>query len=527
MVNSDKIEKVYITNRELPGTSSTQEGHLEVAIHGPRLPFGSVHCESLTPIFQTDSVYGINSSEALATSGRSIAGAGTGATSGANGMFKCNTGTTSYSFATIQSRRRLRYRPGQGTVGRFSALFSAPVASSIVVAGFGTSESGFYFGYNGTSFGVLHVTGGVRELQTMTITTASTATNDYVVTLPNGTTANVTATNNSSTARTAYEISRGTFPGWDAWSRGSTVLFLSNSAGPVTGTFSLAQTGAGSPAAATVAETTAGVASTDTWVAQSSWNGDKLDGTGYSGITLDPSKGNVFQIGMQYLGFGCVTMSVETVTPDGNNPDFVVAHTFRFPNARTTPHVSNPSFPFTMAAYSAGSTTDVSVSVGSFGGFTEGQKRLTGPRMSYFNTSGVTSSTSAYTPIFTVRNDRVYGGKANQSVVNLLSVGGVAKSTTGITSFFVIRNANLTAGNPNFTSYATTSCTYTDTAATACTFATNDQVVWTGTVAGDGSFVFPFSDDVTLQPGESITIAVRSVTSTATCVGQLNTREDQ
>lgn len=513
-------------NGTVRNISSTSEGHIEVAIHAPRLPFGSVHTEELSPVFQTDAVYGINTSQTIATTG--IVGAGTtsGTATGTGNLFTVSTGTTALSFATIQSRKRLRYRAGQGVVGRTAGLFSTPAANAIQVLGFGSSETGFYFGYNGTSFGVLHSTGGVREIQTLTVSTASTATNNYVVTL-DGIATTVTATNNGSTTMTAYEISKGTYPGWSATQRGATVVFLANDVGNKTGTFSLAQTGAGTPAAGTFAETLAGVAATDTWVPQASWNGDKLDGTGASGYTIDPQKGNVYQIGVQYLGFGTVTMEVEVTTADGNNADYVAVHTFKFPNTLTTPHSKNPSFPFTMAASSAGSTTNVSVSVGSFGGFIEGHKVLTGPRMTYFNTTAITSSTSAYTPIFTIRNERVYNGRANQSVVNLLSLGGAAKSNTGLTSFYLIRDATLSAGTPNFKAHSTTSCTYVDTAATACTFSNNEQVIWTGTVSTDGSFVFTFSDDITLQPGETVTLAVRSVSATATCVGQLNTREDQ
>ena len=500
----------------------TPEGHLETALHGPRLPFGSVDVAELIPEFQTDAVYGVNTSMVTATTD------GTGGSAAASGgMFTASTGgTTAGYFGAIQSRKRLRYRAGQGVVGRFTALFSTPQTNATLVAGVGTAEAGFYFGYNGTSFGVLHSTGGVREIQTLTVTTASTATNNYVVTL-NSVAFNVAATNNNNTARTAYEISQGTFTGWKAEAIGSTVVFVSDSVGNKAGTFSLAQTGAGTPAAGSFAETLAGAATTDNWVAQASWNGDKLDGTGPSGITLNPAKGNVYQIDIQYLGFGSVVMKVE-VQQGSNNPDFVVAHTFAFPNTRTTPHITQPSFPFTMSAYNtgaAGGTT--SVSCGSFAGFIAGSKRLHGPRMSYFNTSAVTSSTSAYTPIFTVRNSRLFAGRANQSVINLLSFGGVAKSANGITSFFAIRNATLSTGNPNFAQYATTSCSYLDSAATACTFSTNDQVVFTATIAGDGNFLFQFEDDITLQPGESITLAVRSITATATCVGQLNTREDQ
>jgi hypothetical protein len=506
----------------------TAEGHVEVAIHGPRLPFGSLHSEKLTPIFQSDAVYGLNSTEVVATTGFS-AGAGptSGTNTGTSNLFKCSTGTTQYSFATIQSRKRLRYRAGQGLVGRFAGYFTGAVANSILVAGFGHSESGVFFGFNGTSFGILTSTGGVRAVHTLTVTTASTATNNYNVVLNGATAVNVTATNNGSTVATAYEISRGTYPGWKAFQRGSTVIFLADSVGARGGSYTLTQTGAGTPAAGTYATTTAGVAATDTWVAQANWNGDKCDGSGPSGYTIDPTKGNVYEIGIQYLGFGAISFKVEAVSAGNNNAEWITCHTIKFPNTSTSVSQSNPSFPFTMAAYSAGSTTDCSVSIGSFAGFIEGEKKLTGPRLTYFNTTAVTSSTSAYTPIFTVRNDLTYASRANQAVINLLSASGATKSTTGLTSFFLIRNATLSAGVPNFASYATVSCSYTDVAATACTFTTNDQVIWSATVAQDGQFIFAFSDEVTLQPGETVTLAVRSVTATATCVGQLNTREDQ
>ena len=91
-------------------------GHMEVAVHGPLLPFGSVHTEKMTPVFQVDSVYGINPQQMTATTGRAIAGASSATTSGLNNVFKVATGTTSYSFATLQTRKRLRYRAGQGII---------------------------------------------------------------------------------------------------------------------------------------------------------------------------------------------------------------------------------------------------------------------------------------------------------------------------------------------------------------------------------------------------------------------------
>ena len=511
-------------NQQIP-LQSTPEGHLEVAIHGPINPFGSVHTESLTPVFQSDAVYGVNQFEVTTATGLAVgSGANSAAATASANYFVASTGTTQYSFASLQSRRRLRYRAGQGVVGRFAGRFSAPAANSIVVAGFGTAESGVYFGYNGTSFGILHSTGGVREIQTLTVTTASTATNNYVVTLPSGQAVNVTATNNNSTIKTAYEISRGTYPGWKAEQRGSTVVFIADSVGPKAA-ISFAQTGAGTPAAVTVAETVAGVAGTDTWVPQTSWNGDKLDGSGYSDFTLDPSKGNVYQIGFQYLGAGPIFCSVEVPAIDGNNATWVLVHTFNFPNSLTSTTLSQPSFPFTMSAYSAGSTTDVSVRISSFAGFIEGKMRLTGPRMTYTDTSTAVSTTSYYA-LLTIRNDRVFSGRANQSVIHLLSFGGAHDDTTPVT-LFLIRNATL-VGTPNFTQHSATSSTYVDTAATTCTFTDNEQVVFSLPLGASGNGLVDFGDDVTLQPGETITIAAQAVFGTATyTIASLNTREDQ
>ena len=518
-------------NGEVDYIPITQEGHVETEIHGPLNPFGSVHTENQLPIFQTDAVYGINAQEAVPTTGLGYdpgvapPAANSGSVTAANNLFTCATGTTAYSFGTLQSRKRLRYRPGQGVIGRFTALWSAPVASSTVVAGYGSGESGFFFGYSGTTFGILHSTGNVREIQTFTVSANTSTGGSATFTLADKQIV-VTLATAATTTLTANNIAAQTFPGWSVEARGATVVFLANSVGNKTGTFSITL-GTAVGTAGSFAETLAGSSNADTFIAQADWNGDKCDGTGASGFILDPTKGNLFQIGIAYLGFGPIVFSIMQTSSDGNNADYAVVHTINIPNSRTSVHSNQPSFPFTMAAYSAGSTTDVSISVGSFAGFTEGQKKLTGPRMTYFNTAAVTSSTSAYIPIFSVRNDFVYATRANQAIVNLLSVGGSANGNANSSTLFVmIRNATLT-GPVSWAAWASTSCTYADTGATGCSFSNNNQIIWTGSVSQAGNFVFAFVDDVTLQPGETVTFAVRSVTATSACIGSMNTREDQ
>lgn len=495
----------------------TSEGHLETAIHGPLLPFGAVHTENMTPIFQADAVYGLNSQLTKETTG------GSGTASTVDSSFVCSTGATVFSQATIQSRKRLRYRAGQGSIVRFTGRFTPPVANSYQVIGMGHPEDGYFFAYQGTDFGILHSSRGVREIQTLTINGASTTAENLSVTL-NGVSFPVPVTNSGSTLRTAYEVASYNYAGWESQAIGSTVVFLAASVGNKAGAFTFS----GTTASGTFVETRAGAPSTDVFIPQTTWNSDKLDGTGASGVTLDQTKGNVFQINMQYLGSGAVQFMV-LVAPAGNNPTWVLVHSINNPNSATKTHVANPSFPFTMAAYSGGSTTDISVYCGSFAGFIEGQRVLHGGRFSYFN-SITTVGAINYQALFTIACAETYKGKASQSVINLISVSGAVKHNSPVI-YYLIKGGTL-GGNPNFTRYATDSSSLLDTAATTVTFATNDQLLWSGHLGETGDIDHHFTmnglEEFTLQPGEWVTLAARSTAGSPSFVtGSINTREDQ
>jgi len=492
-----------------------------------------LHTEKLTPVFQTDFVYGVNNGQTTTTTSLS------GTVTGADNLAVCSTGTTQYSQAVLLGRKRLRYRPGQGVVGRFTALYSSPVPYSYAIAGFGTASDGVYFGYGNTNdltdtdFGILYVKGGVREIKTLTVTVGATVASNVTITL-NGVAFVVPVTASSNVQRTVYEISTFTgYTGWDAYANGATVIFVRKSAGTTasTQTFAAGTTGA----SATIVQTKAGVASVDTFIPQTDWNGDKMDGTGGtsnpSGVLLDPTKGNVFEIGIQYLGFGAITFKIETVSLGNNNATFTTVHTLKLPNSLTAPSFTNPSFPFTMAAYSAGSTTNVEVKVGSYAGFIEGSKTLQGNRFSYFNSLTTVGATNLQA-LFTVMNTRYYNGKANQSVINLLSASGALKHTSPVI-YYLVKNGTL-AGNPTFNHIASTSSSLYDTAATTVSYSNGDQLIWTGHLGDTGEIDHHFgngeynAEEVTLQPGEWVTLAARAVTGSPSYVtGSINTREDQ
>lgn len=498
----------------IPLHADTQ-GHLEMAIHSPRLPYGSVHAEGQRAEFQTDATYGINTCQVVteAQDGASV--------TVEDNMFKCSLGTTANAFAELQSRKRMRNVPGQGVEGKFAGKWSAPVANSKLLAGFANTECGVFIGDVGTQFGILHITDGVREIQTLTVTTKSTTAENITVTL-DGTAFNVPVTDatESDTKLTAYEIATfASYVGFKAEQIGDTVVFLANQVGDKVGAFSIA----GTTVVGSFAETLTGVTTTPDFIPQSSWNGDKMNGSGASGVTLNPLKGNTFKIGIQH-GFGAITISVEIIR-NGNNADFVDVHTIKANNNRDTPNFSNPGFPFCMLAKSEGSTTDGSISISQFSGHIEGEKAFQGNSFAYDATKG--SITTTELAVFTVRNALVYKGRANQSVVYLRAGGGAVDHNKPM-KVSIIRNATL-GGTPNFQPFDVNSCTLFDTAATTVSAAAPNQRMSSDNAPTAGNVDLKLArDEFELQPGESATVSGVAITGTGAAASlELNTKEDQ
>lgn len=469
--------------------------------------------KSHTPIVQGDAIDGIN------TIAHRITVNSSGNVIASGSLFHCSTGTSDGGYGVLQSRRRARYCPGQGMVAVWSSIFDTPVDNSIQVSGIGHAESGVYFGYNGSNFGILHVEESIREIRTLTISTKSSTAQNATVTL-NGTNYSIAVTNGATTATTAYELSTGSYSGWSVQQSGSMVMFLAGDAGARDGTYSIT----GSTLSGSFARTTAGSLGIQTWISQSNWNGDKLNGSGSSGITLNPQKGNIYQINLSMM-FGAIEFAVQTDSVSGsNNSTFTTVHTIQNANTRTTPAFFNPTFPFTAAAYSAGSTTNLAVKTSCYHIAVAGHKKITGNRYTFWNTSTAVTNTG-YTPLLTIRGDNVFNGRANQEVLNLLSMTAAVKHTQPVI-LFLLRNAKLTGANFNQNSSAGSSVSI-DTSATAATISDNSQLVFSAPLGETGQFTFPFVDEITLQPGETLTVAGRTVTGTAAYViASINIRED-
>ena len=102
-------------------------------------------------------------------------------------------------------------------------------------------------------------------------------------------------------------------------------------------------------------------------VNQDDWNGDKLDGTGASGYTLDPSKAQILWMDFEWLGVGSVRCGFII------NGEYIVCHTFNNANDITSVYMTTAILPIryeiTSSSAIAASMKSICCSVVSEGGF--------------------------------------------------------------------------------------------------------------------------------------------------------------
>lgn len=210
-----------------------------------------------TPVFHLDFIYGINTNliKLLYDNKSNI--------SHYNQEISCTVSTSPTSYSSCSSIKNFKYKDGQSSIVRISGLFDkSPVKNNIQLIGVGDSSDGFFFGYNGTSFGIL-------------------------------------------CRRTSSNIV------------------------------------------------------SDTWIYQSDWSHDSLDGkfcnNNKSGMLLLPHTGNIYQFSITYCGYANITFFI--YNPDTGS--FIPIHQQKFSNSffNGSTNISDTSLPITWLNYNT-STID-------------------------------------------------------------------------------------------------------------------------------------------------------------------------
>ncbi len=93
---------------------------------------------------------------------------------------------------------------------------------------------------------------------------------------------------------------------------------------------------------------------TETPVIQGDWNGDKLDGTGPSGLTLDLTKAQILWMDLEWLGVGSVRVGFVI------NGQFIVCHTFNHANIIASTYITTASLPLRYEIFNTAETSGAS-----------------------------------------------------------------------------------------------------------------------------------------------------------------------
>jgi hypothetical protein len=367
----------------------------------PSSAFGELLTVEPTPIVQLQFPYNINTRYVTTSV------SGTGAVTQANSMLVLQTASSASSSATLKSNARLQYQPGQGASCLFTALYTTGVTGSSQITGIGNDTDGFFFGYNGPTFGILH-------------------------------------RNNS----------------------------------------------------------------VDTWVPQSSWNQDAFNGAGPSGINLDTTKGNIYKIQFQWLGFGRINFYIESAMT-GN---LVLVHQIQYANSNIVTSISNPSLQIMSQVVNTSNTSNIILKNASLAAFVEGLISSADERNNISNTKSVTTT---LTNVLTIKDKTTFQGKTNQITVFPDQVSFYNSTAGSSDALFTVYLNPTVSGTPSFTDIdANTSVVSYDTAGTTVS---GGIQLFSFFLANGNQFAFNLSDyNVLLIPGDQLVFACKSTSASLT-----------
>ena len=261
-------------------------------------------------------------------------------------------------------------------------------------------------------------------------------------------------------------------------------------------------------------------AAVDTTITQANWNGDKLDGTGPSGRTIDVTKTQILAIDFEWLGVGDVRCGFFV---DGK---FVVCHTFHNDNVHTAVYMTTAILPVryeirnTAGTASSSSMKQICSTVYSSGGYEQTSVEHVATMTSATAGSYITTT---FKPLVSIRlASTALGAVVIPYNVNFLP------TTTDNYQVGLFKNGTLTGAS--YSAVASDANVEFDIAATAITGGTLVYAEFLTSRSGrsalsgaNASFNFDLQLGSSLAGVSDIyTLAVRTITGTGGGIGALS-----
>ena len=435
---------------------------------------------------------------------------GGGSATASSGVAQVAIGTSSGDSAQLESHETGRSGAITNTAVFDAAFDGNAVAGSVQIAGTQCPCSALGFGYNGASFGILYSGGGTPHVVVLTVSTAANAGANATVTLDNQAFTVALTDASADLDFTAYEIGAATYSGWSVTSYDTSVVFRRLTAGPDTGggTYSFAAGGTGA-AASFAAPLNAGTSRTDQWFTQSVWNIDVCDGTGLSGLNLDPTIGNVYSIHSQ-LGYGVITWSIQNPT----SGKLVPVHMLR--PTTLTKNLTGVAHKLHWSVTSTSSTTALTLRATRGSLYTNAVNSEGNPLYAASSTTSVGGGTE--TVVLSIRKRPVVNGRPNAINAHPRHTAvAVSGNNPAIVRYYknAVIGAGTTADYANWSAHDAQSGVDVADAAQVTTI-TNGRLLTAIAVSKSDKFVSDilFKHAAVLHDNETLTITVQSSTAT-------------
>jgi hypothetical protein len=368
--------------------------------------FGETSTAPITPIVQISAQYGKEDD-------LNIINSGGGGYAIENSLYKVSSGTNPIGLSSLNAKRQAVYKPGQGLIGRLSAVFDEPKPLTLQAAGLITSEDSLAFGYLGVDFGIIRAFGGVVEAQELTITTSGSGTLTLVV---NSIGYDIPLTAGT-TQHNAWEIAEyfrvNPAENYLITSNDNTVFFMNRTPGPQ-GVFTF--TGGGA-FVGSFTQVASGVDVSLEFIPQSTWSEDLAS-------WLDPQSGNVYEIKFSYLGFSSIEFYIKNPATNINT----LVHIYDY-SGKKDPIVRNPTFRIGWVARNLGSTESVTVSGASAMSANEGVV-VNDNQTRAVEALDITVG-STLTNLISIRNRFHYGGIINRASIKPTLLSFATDDTRG------------------------------------------------------------------------------------------------
>jgi hypothetical protein len=251
-------------------------------------------------------------------------------------------------------------------------------------------------------------------------------------------------------------------------------------------------------------------------VVQSAWNGDPLDGSGASGITLDTTKAQILFADFEWLGVGSVRVGFVI---DGQ---YITAHTFDNANEVTSVYMQTATLPLrieienTAATASSSSMKQICSTVISEGGYEQTSVERVARR-----STTLTGIGTSFVPLVSIRlaSDSL-GAVILPKQVRVLPIAN------GEYEIALVKNATLTDASYDTTTFASVDFDVTATAMSGGDVVLNEYATASNQAGAQAQNDLLYNFD--MQLGATIagtsdvyTVAVRVLSGTGSAIGSL------